>query len=78
MDTIISSDGNTSTEAEKAIIIIIEVINPYDENNGIGAWDITKKPPIDDAADAAKAIPVPLVENLRASNLFEFFKLKLH
>ena len=64
--TINNKDGNTRTDAANAIAIIAAVSNPYEENIGIGAKAIMINPPMEDAAEAASAIPVPCIENFRA------------
>mgnify|MGYP004041330873 CR=1 FL=1 len=53
--------GNTSNAANNDIRIIIAVSIPNDENIGIGANPIIRKPMIDDAADPKSAMPVPLI-----------------
>jgi hypothetical protein len=65
--TIVSSAGNTSIDAVNANAIMVPVRIPYDENIGIGANPITANPPMEEPAEAIRAIPVPLAA-LRAAS----------
>ena len=65
--TTINKQGNTINEAIRAKKIITAVSCPYAANIGIGAKPSIANPTTLDAADAAKATPVPRAVALMAS-----------
>ena len=54
-----SKEGRTSSAATAAMRIIAAVITPYAEKRGIGANANTAKPVMLEAAEPARATPVP-------------------